>query len=361
MINICHVVSDTNFGGAGRVLLHCCTYADTSKFSLTVVLPKGSALLEHLRGTPAALIEVDGLYDRSFSRADVRLLTKLFRSRDFQLIHSHGALSARIAAKRCRLPVIYTRHSVFDLPGYATRFPVRQLQGFLNNRLADGVIAVSPAAKELLVATGSDPRKIRVIFNGVPPVPPGEPVFRRRYGLKDDDFVLGIVARLEPVKGHSDLLQALKLLPPFVKVLIAGTGSAAQALRQEAQGMEDRVFFCGFVEDVPGLMNSLDLQVNASYGTEATSMALLEGFSLGLPAVVSDFGGNPYVVEDGVNGLIFPARNPAALADAIRRIAEDPALCTHLSEGARKSYAERFRVQQMVRQTEDYYTEVLKR
>lgn len=64
----------------------------------------------------------------------------------------------------------------------------------------------------------------------------------------------------------------------------------------------------GFRSDVAALLSILDVQLNASYGTEATSMALLEGMSLGLPSIVSDYGGNPWLVKDGDNGLIFPSR-----------------------------------------------------
>ena len=362
MISVCHVITDTNFGGAGRVLLNYCKTYNRADFRLFVVLPRGSELLEPLRQTDVELIEADGLYDRSYSREDVRNLAVIFRQHAFQLIHAHGALSARIAARKCGIPVIYTRHSVFDPPRRATRFPIRQIQGFCNNRYADGIIAVSPAAKEILAATGSDPRKIRVIYNGVPPLEPGPGVYRARFSWGPKDLVLGIVARLEEVKGHHDLLKALALLPEPIKLLIAGTGAQEAALKAQCRALqlEKRVVFCGFVQDVAGLMNSLDVQINASYGTEATSMALLEGFSLGIPAVVTDFGGNPYVVESGVNGLVVPKRDPHAMARAIERLWEEPGLRKQLGAGARAAYAQRFRAEMMTRQTEEYYREVLK-
>ncbi|MFR6187280.1 MAG: glycosyltransferase [Lawsonibacter sp.] len=68
--------------------------------------------------------------------------------------------------------------------------------------------------------------------------------------------------------------------------------------------------------DVAALLNILDVQLNASYGTEATSLALLEGMSLGLPTIASDYGGNPWLVTDGENGLLFPSRDSQAMAKA---------------------------------------------
>ncbi len=363
MINVCHVISDTNFGGAGRVLLHYCRYYDQSQFRLSVIVPKGSMLIPAIKETSVTVLEMDGLYDRAFSVNDVSRLIKLFRRQSFALIHSHGALSARIAAKICHIPVVYTRHSVFDLPPSHTSFPRKQLQGWLNNHFADGIIAVSPAAKELLAVSGTKPDHIRVIFNGVPPIEKGSAPFRSRYGFSGQDLVLGIVARLDPVKGHLVLLEAMTKLPDAIKLLIAGTGSEERSLREYAKqhALSGRVVFCGFVDDVGGLMNSLDLQINASFGTEATSMALLEGFSLGIPAIVSDFGGNPYVVENGVSGLIVPRQNPEALAQAILTLWKDPKLLHRLKEGAGRAYQEYFRVEIMTRQTEKYYREVLKK
>lgn len=90
-------------------------------------------------------------------------------------------------------------------------------------------------------------------------------------------------------------------------------------------GIDDNLCFAGFVEDVTPLMNITDIQVNASYGTEATSLSLLEGMSLGIPAVVSDFGGNPGVITDGENGLITPQKDADALADALIRLCGDEA------------------------------------
>ena len=76
------------------------------------------------------------------------------------------------------------------------------------------------------------------------------------------------------------------------KILIAGAGGIEERLKSMASELDvgDMVHFIGFIRDIPGLLSITDVQLNASYGMEATSMALLEGFSLGIPAIVSDFG-----------------------------------------------------------------------
>jgi glycosyltransferase involved in cell wall biosynthesis len=116
----------------------------------------------------------------------------------------------------------------------------------------------------------------------------------------------------------------------------------------------------GFRSDVAALLNILDVQLNASYGTEATSMALLEGMSLGLPTVASNYGGNPWVVSHGDNGLIFPAQNYEELARAMARLIDCPMEREEMGRDARERYETRFTAPIFARNTEEIYRSVLK-
>jgi len=317
-MKVMHCISDTNFGGAGRVLLNYLNHFDTNNFEVVVVVPKGSKLLSYFRSDTYRVIEFDGLYDRSYNRSDVKGLVNLIDEELPDIVHSHGALSARVAAKKCHRKVVYTRHSVFDLPKWQTSWYGKLLLGTINQWYADRIIAVSPAAKELLVNSGTDSDLIEVVFNGVEMLEradeSAQKSIRERLGIDKNDFVCTILARLEEVKGHSYIIEAARILKDQkienLKILVAGTGGIEEKLKAYSSELDvnDYVKFIGFIEDVPTLLSVTDVQLNASYGTEATSMALLEGFSLGVPAIVSDFGGNPYVVTDGENGLIFPKK-----------------------------------------------------
>ena len=86
-----------------------------------------------------------------------------------------------------------------------------------------------------------------------------------------------------------------------------------EALEQEIRqlGLQDTAVLCGFVENVAPLLSMLDVQLNASTGTEMSSLALIEGMSLGLPTIASSYGGNPYLIQDGYDGLLFaPGMHP---------------------------------------------------
>ena len=116
----------------------------------------------------------------------------------------------------------------------------------------------------------------------------------------------------------------------------------------------------GFRSDAAALLNILDVQLNASYGTEATSMALLEGMSLGLPTIASDYGGNPFVITSGQNGLLFPSKDSAALADAMAELMDHPEEVSIMREKALETYQSRVTGEVFARNTEHIYENVLK-
>ena len=119
--------------------------------------------------------------------------------------------------------------------------------------------------------------------------------------------------------------------------------------------------FTGFVKNVADYYNIADISLNCSWGTEASSLALAEGMSLGRPAVVTDFGGNPYMITDGVNGLVVPKRDSAAMAEAILKIVRSPELYRTLSDGARSEYKSKFTSDVMTRNLEALYEREMER
>lgn len=108
MIRVLNVISDTNIGGAGRVILNYLRYADSSRFETWVAVPKGSLLKEPLEEAGARVLEVDGMADRSYHKEDVKALKELLRRERPDLVHTHGALSGRVAARQCGVPVVYS-------------------------------------------------------------------------------------------------------------------------------------------------------------------------------------------------------------------------------------------------------------
>lgn len=366
MFKIIEVSSDTNIGGAGKCLLILLKELDRTKFDVSLILPKNSLLAPLVRELGVRIIEVDGIADKSLDFSAVKKLKKIFREEKPDLVHTHASMSARIAAKMAGAKVVYTRHSVFPPAKRISRGIGKKINGFVNNYFSNRIIAVAEAAKENLTATGVSGKKIDVVLNGVYPLAPAEnkAEIRKRFGVSEDERVVSIIARLEDIKGHDYFIEAADLLLQKgykAKFIIAGTGSYEEHLKQKvkALGQEKNIIFTGFITDVDKLMNITDIQANASFGTEATSLSLLEGMSLGIPAIVSDFGGNPGVIKPGVNGFIVPKQNSRMLAEGIGRLLKDPELYKKLSEGSKKVFAEVFTAQAMTRNTEDVYMKVI--
>ena len=369
MIKLFHVISDTNIGGAGTLLLNYLANADRQRFAITVVLPRGSALVPRITAMGIPVIETEHGHDRSRERGAAAEFRRIFRAERPDIVHTHSSFSAKLAAWQVGIGVrIYTRHSVFPPPKKLTTFPGRQISGLVNNTLSTHIIAVAQAAADNLTDTGVDPRKIRVIVNGVEPMTPptadARRALRASLGWGDEHFVVGMSARLEEVKGHRYFLDAAAMLAAQdeqMRFLIIGTGACEAELRAQAErlGIADRVCFAGFVTRVADYVGSMDLIVNCSFGTEATSLALAEAMSLSRPIVATTYGGNPYMVEDGVNGYLVPIKDAPALAEAILRVRRDTEQYTALCEGAYSRYIERFTAAAMTRQMEALYTEAL--
>lgn len=367
MIRVVEVSSDSNIGGAGKCILTFLRTFDRTKFDVCVVLPHGSLLKPEVEALKIKVFEVEHLAEKSLDRKAIFRLKRLFQYLQPDVVHTHASMSARIAAKLCGIKVVYTRHSVFPPPDRLSHGIGKAVNGFINNHTADRIIAVAEAAKENLTATGVDEQKIEVILNGVDALRPMGPAqvakVRTKLGIEKGQKVAAIVARLNPVKGHTYFVQAAKIVKEHgidAKFLIAGTGDVEDEIRTQIQesGLEDTVLMLGFLNDVEPLMNVLDVQVNCSFGTEATSLSLLEGMSLGKPAVVTDFGGNPGVISDGANGFLVPTHDPEATAAALERLFTDETLYETMKKNCHSIYQEKFTSEVNTRNIERIYTDL---
>jgi glycosyltransferase involved in cell wall biosynthesis len=153
---------------------------------------------------------------------------------------------------------------------------------------------------------------------------------RAALGVPDDTLVVGTVGRLDPVKDQSGLIRAFAGALPFhpgALLMIAGDGPCRAELAGVVRslGLEQRVRLLGERKDVPNVLAGLDVFVLPSIA-EGMSNTVLEAMASGLPVIATQVGGNPEMVEDGVSGLLVPARDPGALTAALRSYLSDPHL-----------------------------------
>jgi glycosyltransferase involved in cell wall biosynthesis len=259
------------------------------------------------------------------------------------VLHGHaqrGGRYADLVARWCGLPSVVTAHSTNSHRWFRPHMRV---------------LAVSHAVRDFLLEQGLPPERVAVVYNGMPdpgvPTPPSaSPVLR-----------LGLIGRLEAVKGQDVALQALARLPADVPVqlcLVGGDTTAwAAHLRTEVQrlGLADRVQFLGQRADVAALLTQMD-GVLAPSRREALSLTLVEAAAAGRPAIASRVGGIPEVVQDGVSGWLVPPDDPPALADAIQRLAAASAETrAALGAAARQHYLDHFTLDTMITHVLTHY------
>ena len=367
-MKIIEAISDMNIGGAGILLLTRLEHSPEYLKQTTVVLPKGSKLCDRLEALNVHYVEVDGNYDRSFDFKSIFKCIRLIRSVGADIVNCHGCLSVRIAAFLTRVPVrLYTKHCVFPIKPWQKNFIYRYAYRTVQLLLSQRVIAVAYAARDDLVSLGIPADRIDVIINGVGGVRrisvAERLAVREMYGIPADVTVVGIFARLEEYKGHTDFLDAAAYIlrkSRRYRFLIVGDGSAREALtaRVSRLGISKYVIFTRFIEDVAPLMNIVDINVNCSWGPETSSLALSEGMSLGIPCIASEYGGNTYMVKNGKNGFTYPIGDHVSLARRIILLSRSNRVRSKLSEGARLRFETELNAEKMCRQTYDLYNDL---
>jgi len=229
----------------------------------------------------------------------------------------------------------------------------------------DRLIAVSKASEAKLVEEGRSIVPIDLIYNGVDlqRYDHQEPccTLHEEYGMEPGSQVVGVVARLEPEKGHPTLLEAwpgvLRAVPD-VYLLIVGEGSRRDALEAQARELRvaHRVVFTGRRDDVPAVTAALDVAVLPSY-REAQGLTILEAMALSRPVVASNVGGIPEMVEDGVTGILVPPHDAEALTRAIARLLTDHPYADMIGRAGHDLVHDRFCIELMVDAVTTIYDE----
>lgn len=290
-------------------------------------------------------------------------MAKAIRARELDIIHAHQYTPffyAALAKLLCPWPpkLILTEHGRH----YPDRVSAkrRAVNRLVLDRLADAVTACCQfSAKGLSEKDGFAGARIEIIENGVEVdrYGPGlhrEPAAQAREKGKRRSIIH--VARHHPVKDQATLLRGFALAAPDlpdVDLLMVGDGPLRGDLEALARDFHiaDRVRFLGIRTEIPDLMRAAEVFVLTSF-SEAASLTLLEAMASGLPAIVTDVGGNGEIVRHEREGLLFPRGDAAGCAAAFRRLLNDPAFAASLGEAGRVRARERYRLERTV---EEYY------
>lgn len=316
------------------------------------------------------------------------------RACSYDVLHANSQKAmvvSALAGALARRPVVWHLHDLMNADHFSTLHRVVTTQAA--NALVTRVIANSQATREAFVRNGGAPSKVRVVYNGIRStafetesasetnIAPSsatdtpEMVSQKRNkrctleltasDLVDDAPVVGVFGRLAPWKGQHVLIEALRELP-YAHALVVGAPlfendhPYEQKLRAQAAhlGMEDRVHFLGFRDDVPHLMHACDVVAHTSVDAEPFGRVVVEGMMAGRPVVAARAGGPQEIVESGVTGLLVPPGDPEALAAALRKVLEQPERARALAAEGRRVARRRFSVDTMLEAMEQQYRQI---
>ena len=297
-----------------------------------------------------------------FRRA--RRLARIIRRWKIDVIDARTAayLVAAVAGKMTRTPTLITWYGLWDEDTISWTWPVTTSLLLADGILTDSEVRASQFRAHLHAGQG----KVSVIPNGIPQ--PSSAYnrceSRKLFGFPDDPAlrIIGQVARLIDYKGQHVLLRAapkvLAQCPDAAFLLVGYTlnedyQEELERLAQEL-GIGDRVRIVSYPGRIGDVWSAIDIHVHPSL-FDSQPIAIIEGMSLGKPAVVTSAGGIPEMVEHGRTGLVVPPGDPMALANAILQLLESPQLAGRLGEAARQRYEERYRPETMISALENIF------
>lgn len=359
-MRVLHVQKVTGVGGSERHLLDLLPGLAARGCGVRmIVLAAGQAsrflAAARERGIPVETIPAGP----DVNPAAVAALAGHIRRFRANLVHTHlihADLHGALAAALVRVPTVSSFHGTHS---FFERGPVRLAES-LALRRARRVIAISRWVREFLLTRGlARPEHMDVVHYGIRAegwraTRADRERARAALGVGPEEWVVGVASRLVPHKGHDTLFRAAARLGDSVplRVLVAGDGPLRKPLQRLAfeLGLEDRVRFLGFLEDVRPLLHACDVfcMPTSAVLREGFGLAALEAQAAGVPAVVTRTASLPEVVAHGETGLLVSPDSAEELAGALRVLARDPALRARLGETAARRAAERFGIEAMV-------------
>ncbi|WP_282138345.1 glycosyltransferase family 4 protein [Rossellomorea aquimaris] len=329
------------------------------------------------------VFEKDEMYDRAnslgiqtvlfnqSSRFDFSILKKVIhfiRKNSIDIIHTHGARANCYGAMIRSFVDVKWMVTVHSDP--RDDFMGRGLSGKLYTSLnlralkrADHHLAISDRFKQILLGRGIPDEKITTILNGIDfDKELAAPFTREELGVKEGDFTIIMVARLEAVKGHKVALKAVRNLignhHTDIKILLIGDGSEKEALIKysEEHGISGHVEFMGHRNDVERIYPIADIAILTSY-SESFPLVLLEAARAGVPVVTTDVGGVDQLIPDDSYGWIIPVEDSEQLTESLEsamRKKEEGTL-SHMGEKIKKYSKRQFSVEQFANNVYNVY------
>jgi glycosyltransferase involved in cell wall biosynthesis len=303
-------------------------------------------------------------------------LVALIRTFRPDIVHTHTAkagLLGRLAARWCGVPVLvhtyhgHVLHGYFGPTGTRLFLAIERWLAHRTNRL----LAVSERVRQELLALGvGRPDRFDVLplglnLDGFLGAEAWRGELRRELGFTEREILVGIVARLVPIKAHEIFLRAAAALArrvPASRFIVVGDGERRADLEALARRLElgDRVRFVGWRGDLQRVYGDLDVVVLTSRN-EGSPVSLIEAMAAARPVVATRVGGVPDLVEDGRHGLLVAADDVEALARAIEDVVTSPDAGRSMGQAGRTRVYPAFTAPRLIADLDRLYTDLLAR
>jgi glycosyltransferase involved in cell wall biosynthesis len=367
---IAQVITRLDWGGPPDILRLICESLDPDKLDVTIItgltLYPSERTKKFLNEFPGRIINIPQLQRDVSPLNDLTALFRLYRLMRrgrFDIVHTHtakaGALGRIAAWLEGKAKVIHTSHG-HNFYGYFG--PLKSRLVILAERFltffTDRVTALTELEKsdlEQYKVTGPD--KVMIIYSGLEMDQFGnghidEQQKRSELGAVSDSVLIGMVGRLEHIKGPEHFIESIPAVSerfPDTEFLLVGEGSLRDRLESRCKelNISDRVIFTGWREDVPDILKVLDIVVLPSLN-EAVGRTLIEAGACGKPVVATKVGGVPEMVRDGETGLLVPAADSASLVDALISLLKDKEKRLTMGETASRWVDDKFSATRMV-------------
>jgi sugar transferase (PEP-CTERM/EpsH1 system associated) len=357
-IRIVHVLHSFDIGGLENGVVNLINCLDWQRYSHVVCcLTRAGRLVTRLKRQDVQIVELKKTEGHSWWLPIH--LARLFKRIGSHIVHTRnwGTIDGIIGARLSRIPiVVHGEHgrTMVEVDGHN---PKRTMVRRGLSPLVDRFITVSEELEQWLSnSVGVDRKKITRICNGVDLAEfltgQRRDEARAKYHLGQDEFLIGTVGRLDPIKGHVSLMRAFAQLAtkyPLAKLLVVGAGPCYQQLEslKKQLRLNDRIVLLGERDDVSTLLQSLDVYVLPSI-FEGISNTILEAMASGLPVVATRVGGNGELIQDGVTGQLIPKQDVAALTEALALYLRQPSLALQHGAAGRRRVEEQFSLPTMV-------------
>jgi len=366
-LNIVHVCDHLGWAGSRmhgvkRLFAWMMPRFDRTRFTASLVSLRKKDLSD---GTLEALgIDVSYLGRHKFDPATFTHLLKVLQDKQADVVHLHGygaTTFGRLCAAWMGIPAILHEHANHTDTPWFQKVADKALAPY-----TDIAIAVSASTAEFTTRARLIPAaRTHVVYLGAPLDEFARPrsaaevaAARQALGIPEGTIAVGCVTRLMPSKGNEFLVGAAPAViaaHPAVRFYLVGEGELEAPLKAQAAslGLGDRFVFAGFQSDVGAALSAFDVVAFPSLW-EGTPLTAFEALAMGKPIVSTDADGLLDVLADGRDAIVVPKRDSAALAAAIGRLIDEPALAARLAAGARATGA-RYDIGAFVRKMERLY------